>query len=148
MMWRLIFSAGLLALASCGDFPRDPEKTLEKVRAEKSFKVGLAQGGEALDPSAQLLIGRIGAATGAQPEVERGDAEPLLTRLESGQIDLVIGRFSAVTPWSQLVSFSPPLRIEARDGAELHLVAAMRNGENAWISLIEREARELGAGVK
>jgi ABC-type amino acid transport substrate-binding protein len=145
MMQRLALCLALLALPSCGEFPRDPEGTLVRVRAERSFSVGVAGGG--LDPAAGALIKRIATVTGAVPRIERGEADPLLTRVENGELDLVIGRFSATTPWSRLVTFSPPLQVQAEKGAEIHLGAAMRNGENAWIGLVEREARDLGAGL-
>ena len=146
MTLRHAFCLVLLAASSCGDFPRDPKGTLERVRSEGSFRVGLvAPLGEAgLDPKSQALLQRLGQATGASPTIERGDAEPLLNRLEEGELDLVIGRFESASPWKKMVSFSPPLRVEKHGKTEFHLVAAMQNGENAWIGLVEREAREIG----
>lgn len=133
----------LSALTGCGEYPRDPQGTLDRVRSEGSFRVGLVAPLEAvgLDSKALALLQRVGSASGAAPMLERGDAEPLLDRLERGELDLVIGRFHAKTPWRRLVSFSPPLRVEMQGRTEIRLVAAMRNGENGWISLVEREAR-------
>lgn len=137
-----------LTAASCGDFPRDPEGTLERVRAERVFRVGLVAplDGAGLDPSAKALLRGISRAAGAKPFTEVGDAEPLLDRLEKGEVDIVIGRFEKASPWKRLVSFGPPLRIERHENTEFHLTAAARNGENAWIGLIEAEARNAGAG--
>jgi hypothetical protein len=137
---------GLLALASCNaGFPRDPEGTLDRVRMERSFRVGLvaplAEGTS--EAKVDALLARIGKVSGASPSVEQGDAEPLLKRLEEGEIDLVIGRFEKKSPWKQLVTFGPPLRIERHGKAEFHLAPLMRNGENAWIALVEREARDV-----
>lgn len=89
------------------------------------------------------LLGRVARASGAGGQVESGDSEPLLNRLEEGELDLVIGRFEAASPWKRMVSFSPPLRIKKHGKTKFHLVAALRNGENAWIGLVEREAREV-----
>lgn len=77
------------------------------------------------------------------PVIERGDAEGLLKGLEQGRLDLVLGRFEKKSPWLSLVTFSPPLRVEKEGKETFHLAAAMRNGENAWIGLVEREARDV-----
>jgi len=134
--------------ASCG-LPRDTEGTLERVRAEREIRVGLILGGPrgALDPRARALLERVARTTGARPRLTGGDAEPLLARLEEGELDLVVGRFTKSTPWATLVSLTPPLATEKQGKTEIILAAAMANGENEWISLVEREARDL-PGVK
>lgn len=147
MIRRIAFCLALFSASSCADFPRDPEGTLERIRAEHSFRVGLIAplGTAQLDPRSKALLRRIGSAAGATPKVESGDMEPLLKRLEEGEIDLVIGRFEKASPWKSLVSFGPPLRIEKHKKAEIHLLPAARNGENAWIAIVEAEARNVGA---
>ena len=149
MIIRGALLCSLLALVGCDDYPRDPEGTLARVSAEKSFKAGIVAGADpaGIDPAAMLLV-RVGERTGARALIERGSAEPLLAKLEAGELDLVIGDYVSTTPWSTNVSLSPPLAIRHDGGAEIHVVAAMRNGENAWIGLVEREARKLGAGLK
>ena len=144
MIWRFCLSLALLAACSCADFPRDPEGTLDRVRAERSFKVGLVAPLSGRDPKVDALLRRVEKVSGARGQVESGDGEPLLNRLEEGELDLVIGRFEAASPWKRLVSFSPPLRVEKLGKTKFNLVAVMRNGENAWIGLIEREARKVG----
>jgi hypothetical protein len=143
-MKRLSICFALLAAASCADFPRDPEGTLDRVRAERSFRVGLVAPLGPDQPEVGALLERVARAADARPRLESGDAEPLLTRLKEGELDLVLGRFEAKSPWRRLVSFSPPLRIDQQGKTKIHLVATMRNGENAWIGLVEREAREIG----
>ena len=144
LILRVGLSLVFLAAGSCSDFPRDPEGTLDRVRAERSFRVGLVAPISGTDPRVDALLRRVAKVSGARGRVERGDAEPLLTRLEEGDLDLVIGRFKTASPWKRKVSFSPPLRIEKHGKTKFQLVAAMRNGENAWIGLVEREAREVG----
>jgi hypothetical protein len=73
-----------------------------------------------------------------------GDAEPLLNDLEEGRLELVIGRFDEKSPWAARVEIGPPLRSEKHGDAEFHVAPAMRTGENAWISLVERRARDAG----
>lgn len=129
----------LLLLSACGSIPRDPDATLERVRASHVIRVGAVTG----DPTAawRPLLARVSAATGARPRVEHGALEPLLLRLEAGELDLVVGgAFADDTPWAARVTLGPVLRKDAR--VTHHVVA--RNGENAWIMLIERHARALG----
>jgi ABC-type amino acid transport substrate-binding protein len=135
---RLIpFLAALCAAASACGLPKDTEGTLERIRGAGEIRVGLVLS----RPDA--LLQRLQAATGARPRIFPGDGEPLLARLEEGEVDLVIGRFTATTPWSTMVSLTPPLAKAKQGKTEIILAAAMQNGENEWIALVEREARAL-----
>ena len=142
MKFAFAWSIAAVALASCGPFPADPRGTLERVRSERSYRVGLIAPADRSMPEAGRLLRRVSAATGASPRVQTGDAEPLLKRLEEGELDLVVGRFDAKSPWKLQVSFGPALRREKQGKTRLQLLPAMRNGENAWISLVERAARD------
>ena len=135
----------LISLASCGDYPRDPEGTLDRVRGERSFRVGLVAplGTGRREAIVDNLLQRVARASAASPRLEVGEMEPLFDRLEQGELDMVVGRFEAKSPWTRYVSFGPPLRVEKQGKTEFHLTAAMRNGENAWITLVEREARNI-----
>ena len=129
----------LLLLAACGPIPRDPEGTLERVRRTHVIRVGVVEGDRVA--AWRPLLGRVAAATGSAPRMETGALEPLLVRLEQGELDLVVGgAFAEDTPWLARVTLGPVLR---RDRGIAHHVVA-RNGENAWIMLIERNARALG----
>ena len=137
----------LIVTSGCADFPRDPENTLERVRAESSFRVGIvAPGADApeLDQQA-LLLGRVAEATGAEPRIVTGPSDRLVARLEEGEIDLVIGEFANDSPWRSRVTMLPPL--EARDERDrTQLTVAARNGENAWIGLLYREGQAIREG--
>jgi hypothetical protein len=128
--------------SSCGDFPRDPDGTLNRVQSDGRFRVGLAPASEAVVDAAALLEA-ISTSTGASPLVVRGETEPLLSQLKEGELDLVVGRFEKKSPWARLVTIGPPLRREKQGKVEFHLAPVMQNGENAWISLVERETRNL-----
>lgn len=130
-------------LAGCGDIPRDPGGTLETISATRRIRVGEVAGAERGDlAAARRVVGRLSARTGATPAVTVGTLEPLLLRLEAGQLDLVLGgRFDRKTPWARRVALGLPYRRRS-DGAgttAAHLVA--RNGENGWITLVERATR-------
>ena len=140
-----------LALAGCG-LPRDTEGTLERVRVERSFRVGLVATGEAKPAvaEAEALLRRLSASTGATPRLEAGAAEPLLARLEAGELDLVIGRFVDRSPWEKRVSIAPAVQSSISGaGARSHqLAAATRHGENAWIALVHRASRAVAGGAR
>ena len=138
----------MLTCSSCGDFPRDPEGTLERIRSERMFKVGLVAPLTAQGASQRALLDRVGRATSARPEVSTGDAEPLLKQLEEGELDVVIGRFDKKSPWSASVEIGPALTIQQQGKAEIHLAPVMRTGENAWIALIEAEARNVAGEAR
>ncbi|HYJ81732.1 MAG TPA: hypothetical protein VEW26_02680 [Allosphingosinicella sp.] len=146
MKWRLVLCAAL-TLAACDRLPMDPDGTLDRVRAERRFRVGLiATGSAPVDrrPEAAFLA-RIARATGARPVVKHGASEPLLLDLEDGGLDLVIGPLSSESPWVQRVALLPSLGAVA--GAhEVLITPIARNGENRWIMLLEREARAAAAG--
>ena len=134
--------SGLAALlAACDPIPRDPERTLDRVRATRIIRVGEVAGDAA--GAWRPLLARVAAATGARPAWQRDSLEPLLLRLEAGELDLVVGGvFAKRTPWKSRVTLGPVLR---KDGEVGHHAVA-RNGENAWVMLLEREARALGHG--
>lgn len=102
-MKSAIVSCALLLTAACNAIPKDPEGTLERVRAERRFKVGLiASGHEPVDPDRRsAFLTGIARAAGARPSIEVGATEPLLAKLEGGALDLVIGAFEPKSPWAK-----------------------------------------------
>ncbi len=140
----LLLLAGLLS--ACDAIPADPEQTLHKVQARGTFRVGIIDPGE--EPMGQPQLGRflgsVARAAGARPQVQLGAAEPLLTELEEGELDLVVGPVSRSSPWRTRVSPLPPLW-KSKDGSRIELTAFARNGENRWIDLLYRQARAAGS---
>ncbi|MCC2976629.1 hypothetical protein LK533_08065 [Sphingomonas sp. PL-96] len=136
----------LLCLAGCGNIPKDPEGTLDRIRRQHVIRVGRVEGG--LPPDAlgwHRVLTRVEASTGAEPIFQRGMLEPLLLDLEAGKLDVVVGgRFDEKTPWKTRVTLGPPIgRIETPTGKTAsHIV--VRNGENAWIMLVQRETKAAG----
>lgn len=146
MILRALSCSLLLATASCADIPRDQAGTLERIRATDRFHVGVIASGEQTPPTPlpERFLRAVSARTGARPVVESGSMERLMTQLEEGKLDLVIGEIGKQSPWRKRVSILPPItptRSEAN--APLQLVAAARNGENAWIGLLYREVKQL-----
>lgn len=138
MRWLAPILAALAA--ACGPLPRDPENTLDRVRAERAFRVGLVAGraGSAGD----RVVAAVARATGARPVAREGQLEPLLLALEAGRLDLVVGgRFDPDTPWATRVALGTPLDRRDADGTQAFVAA--RNGENAWIILVDRAAKRV-----
>ena len=143
---RLLLAIATAFLAACDSFPRDPRSTLESVRAQGNFAVGYVASARSsnVDPKTGQLLRSISAATGASPTVAEGETDPLLLRLEEGQLDLVVGWFDKKSPWSSRVTFGPALETQRIGSSELLLRPVMQNGENGWISLVEGKARDVG----
>jgi len=130
-------------LAACDSLPRDPEHTLEDVRARHAIRVGeVLSETQAMPVEAGRLLRGLEAATGATAEITRGPMEPLLQKLDSGKLDLVIAPFAKDTPWVALASLGPVLRTEGSGEERIEWRAAMRNGENRWIMLVESRSRQ------
>ena len=137
----------MFGLASCGDFPKDPDSTLERIRNERAYRVGLVASPGKTDPDmkSQQLLAAIGHELQAPPKFFRGVTEGLLIALEEGHVDLVIGQFEKKSPWSTRVTFGPALSSRFRGKSELLLRPVMKNGENGWIALVERHARDVAS---
>ena len=132
-----VLLAAALLVAGCDSIPRDPDGTLDRIRSDRAFRVGLIASAAPPPSPVRNLVRRLSRATGAEARLEQGSAEALLTRLEAGGLDLVVGEFAGKSPWAAKVNLTEPLA--AGDGTIL--AAAARNGENAWIALVHREAR-------
>jgi hypothetical protein len=147
MKWRSAFFMAL-ALAACDRLPQDPDGTLDRVRAERRFRVGMIATGDTPIGAdrTRAFLARVAAAAGATPDLKEGAAEPLLIELEDGKLDLVVGPLSPESPWLSRVALLRPIG-EAVAPQHLLLTPIARNGENRWIMLLEREARAVAGGT-
>lgn len=136
-MKSLLIVAASVGLVGCDALPRDPDHTLERVRSERLFRVGIiADGDGAIDGQGAAFIARVSQATGAKAAVRQGASEPLLLDLKAGKLDLVLGQVSPDSPWAPEVAILAPLS-EATAPHHLILSPIARNGENRWIMLLE-----------
>jgi polar amino acid transport system substrate-binding protein len=142
-----------LVFVACG-IPRDPEGTLDRatggtitVGAIEAEPWVVVEGDEPRDGIEVELVERLAAAIDADVRWVIGSEEELLSALELGELDLVVGGLTATNPWSGKVTFTRPYvtRLEdvgllepATDPTETEHVFAIRHGENAWLSAIER----------
>jgi hypothetical protein len=130
-----------LLMAGCSSIPRDPDGTLERVSRDRSFSVGIVASGarDAVDPRPTLFLRRVAARTGAAARVHTGAAERLLSQLEHGELDLVIGELSDRSPWRERVTMLPKLGAPLDGRPDVALTVAARHGENAWLGLLFEE---------
>ncbi|MEV7633047.1 transporter substrate-binding domain-containing protein [Microbacterium sp. NPDC089318] len=140
-----LIGALTLALAGCGmQVPADPYGTLERVEGG-----ALRAGATELKP--WVKMGADGEPTGREPELVEGFAETLdadvewitgseahlLSALERGEIDMVVGGFLDDTPWTDRGAVTRPYaERRTEQGVEKH-VMIVRMGENALLTELE-----------
>ncbi|MFD1718331.1 transporter substrate-binding domain-containing protein [Georgenia deserti] len=139
----------LVALSGCGlTIPTDPDGTLDRVRGG-TLRVGvsvnppwtdLPEGTDA-DPTGtevELVEQFAADRLGAQVQWEPGGEEELVTALEHGEIDLLIGGLTARTPWADRIAATYRYTItEDAHGTQEQHVMAVPMGENAFLVELE-----------
>lgn len=137
-----------VVLAACDVMPRDTSGTRQRVESSQVIRVGLLQGPLAASAQTQVsnFLGRIGRLTGARSAIVTGPADPLLSRLEDGELDLVIGEIASDSPWIENVAVIEPLAERRLAGRTIGLSPIARNGENRWIVLLEGAVRDQRSG--
>lgn len=135
--------------AGCEGIPKDPEGTTERVRKEGVFNVGVVAPPGTIAPLKEAeFLKQVELASRAKPKLRYGPAEALLRDLEEGKLDLVMGEFSPKSPWSKSVHFLPPLGEKVTEEGHALLSVAVRNGENQWVAILQREAAAVAGGSK
>ncbi len=137
----------ILALSGCGtSFPADPDGTLDRVSGG-TLRVGVSPNqdwtvsGAGGDPTGIEvdLVERFADTIDADIAWVEGGEERLMTDLEEGELDLVIGGLTDQTPWSEKAAITKPFtEVNGRNGRlEKHVMAATV-GENAFLLELER----------
>jgi len=134
-----LLALAAIAVAGCDALPRDPEHTLANIEARGAIRVGAHD----LPPEAMNLLHNLETATGASVVVSDGATEPMLRRLDAGELDLVIAPFVKDTPSMTLAALSPAIRSDGDPDDPIEWRAAMRGGENRWIMLVEHQVRQV-----
>ena len=106
------------------------------------MRVGFTELHAGNEPAARRLVARVERATGARAELSGGPLERQLARLEEGELDLVIGELASDSPWRASVTIVEPLATRRVGARVVELAPAVRNGENRWVALVEREVRD------
>jgi polar amino acid transport system substrate-binding protein len=135
----------------CGDIPRDPGGTLDRVRGG-TLRVGVSvdppwtetpgpvTGGGAPTPSGiePSLVTDFARSLDADVEWTVGGEESLVTDLEEGRLDLVVGGLTEASPWSEHVALTRPyVTVPGAGGEPERHVMAAPMGENAYLVALE-----------
>ena len=143
MLLRLCAAWLVLLSAACDSYPRDIEGTRERVESSRIVRVGmLASLGDRDRRIASVYLARLQAVTGAAARLQFGSGDPLLARLEAGELDLVIADVAEDSPWIRDAAIIEPLDRRSAGTRRIGLSPIARNGENSWIMLLERLARD------
>lgn len=133
----------LCGLAACTYYPRDAEGTLDTIRANRTIRFGLAPTASADRPILERFTAELNTSTGARMQVTGGSEEELLAKLEHGELDLVAGQFAEDSPWLADAALIEPLTSRTVGERSIGLALVARNGENAWIGLLEATVRDV-----
>ncbi|SMY11063.1 transporter substrate-binding domain-containing protein [Brevibacterium jeotgali] len=144
-----------LLLTGCGSsFPADPEGTLDRIEGGE-LRVGVSHSPPWTDVSAESeptgveprLVRDFAQAHDAELAWEAGGEEQLMTMLDEGRIDMVVGGLTDSSPWTTHAALTTPYAESVGpDGSTSKHVLAVRTGENAFMVALERHAlaQELG----
>ena len=147
--WRVLLLVAVLTplLAGCGgNFPADPEGTLERVTGG-TLRVGVSPNPPWTEISTEgkptgtevRLVEDFATTLPAQVSWTVGGEESLIKTLENGGLDLVIGGLTADTPWTDYVAITKPYAdATGPDGKPIELVMAAPLGENAFLLRLEK----------
>ncbi|MDQ3951208.1 MAG: transporter substrate-binding domain-containing protein [Gemmatimonadota bacterium] len=111
-------AAGALLLVigvACGNFPRDPNGTLARVRGG-TMRVGVVENqpwttlptGGGAGGLEGALAAELARELGARVEWVRATESQLMEALKLHELDLAIGGLTDVSPWKQHVAFTKP----------------------------------------
>ena len=134
-----------ILLAGCGiRIPADPHGTLDRVEGGV-LRVGVTDnppwievrdGAEPVGSEVELITA-FAAEHDADIEWTEGSEAELLTALDRGELDVLLGGFIDDTPWIQEGAITRPYtEVEGPDGPERH-VMIVRMGENAFLVALE-----------
>lgn len=149
----VLLGASLL-VAGCTEpaFPRDAEGSLERVIAERTLRVGAAEnppwievaGDDVTGVEAEILAAWA-ESMGATLVWTPGSESQLILSLDEGGLDVVTGGIRADSPWTAHAALTRPhAESVGPDGKTEKLVFAVRLGENALLSSLERFLIEEG----
>ena len=140
-MKKMFLSVAIgVSLLGCG-LPRDADGALDRIR-NGTMRVGIAENPpwvvvneRQVSGIEAALVTALAKELNARVETVHGSETRLLEGLHRRELDMVIGGFTADSPWKRDVALTKPYH-EDRDGRQHAL--ALPPGENAWLMKVER----------
>ncbi|MGV3505452.1 MAG: transporter substrate-binding domain-containing protein [Adhaeribacter sp.] len=141
MRHKLLIALAALSLPGCGgSFPKDPDNTLEKVKAE-GLVVGYSENPPwvvktdtvpaGIEPA---LVKAFARSIGARVTWKNDTEHNLFEALEQKKIHLLVAGTRHSTPWKTKVALTRPY---LERGKDKHVMAGIP-GENAFLVALER----------
>jgi membrane-bound lytic murein transglycosylase MltF len=125
--------------AGCDSFPKDPRRTLDRVR-NGTLRVGYSENppwvtksGDAPGGTEAELVKKFAQTLNAKIEWHNDTEQHLFERLEKNEIHLVIAGITDETPWKDKIGMTRPY---VKAGKKKH-VMAVAPGENGFLVALE-----------
>jgi ABC-type amino acid transport substrate-binding protein len=147
--FRSVIAAAIVvvSLAGCGiSIPADPDGTLDTVTGG-GLRVGVSPAapwtetegnGEPTGSEVDLVM-EFADSVGSEVVWTEGGEADLVSALEKGQLDIVIGGFTDTTPWTSKAAMTQPYaESTGPDGTTAKHVILTPMGENAFLVELER----------
>lgn len=144
---------GFLALfvaVGCG-LPKDADGALDRIR-NGTLRVGIAENppwvvvnGAEVSGIEPQLVADIARHLHSQVKNVHGSETLLLEGLHRRELDVVIGGFTADSPWKRDVALTKPYH---EDRNQRQHVLALPPGENAWLMEVEKFLHDNEAKLK
>lgn len=148
VLWMIAATIIVLLTGCTLSIPTDPGGSLDTISGNE-LRIGIAPEtgfSTATDPPEGPLpdlATDFARSLHARTSWEIASEETLVHMLESGEIDLVLGNFTAGTAWAGDVGVSRPFLISV-EGTKREIVAFLPAGENAFLAKFETYLDETG----
>ncbi|MEX3600191.1 transporter substrate-binding domain-containing protein [Kocuria carniphila] len=150
--WLMVLLVLTLSLTGCvTHYPADPYGTLDRVSGgvlrvgtiHNEPYVSITEG----EPTGEevRLVEEFADTLGARIEWTTASEEHLVTEMEHGQLDLLIGGMTMDTEWQKKVGLTRPYKetVNAYGETEKHVMAVV-NGENAFLLELDQFLQSSG----
>jgi len=134
----------ILGLTACASIPRDPDGTLQRVEEQGILRVGASPSGELVAYEGEEVTGReaelvagFARSLGAEVEWTLDGETALVSAMERGELDVIIGGLHADSPWSDAVSITRAYAESDEAGETVRHALAVPLGENALLVRLE-----------
>lgn len=127
--------------AACG-MPRDPEDSLGRIRRDGVLRAGITER-EPWTPLEADVVTAFAQSLGARVEWHRASESALFEALETFELDIAVGGFTADNPSAPRLGMTRPY-VEA--GGKQHVIA-VAPGENRLLFEFDRLLRSQAASI-